>query len=126
MADRSKTRAKAIVASFYQTAGGTEPVRVWLRSRDLDDRYRRVIGGDIQVVEYSWPDVGKPLVAPLKGGIWEVRSTRPSRRIARVLFGVEAGLMIILHGFVKKTQATADGDLRLARRRLADWKENNP
>ena len=126
MADKSKKPEKAIVASFYQTAGGTEPVRSWLRSKELNDTDRRVIGGDIQVVEYTWPDVGKPLVAPLKGGVWEVRSALPSRRIARVLFGVEAGLMIILHGFVKKTQATPDGDLRLARKRLADWKVNNP
>ena len=85
-----------------------------------------MIGGDIQVVEYSWPVVGKPLVASLKGGVWEVRSTLPSRRIARVLFGVEGGLMIILHGFIKKTQATANEDIKLARKRLADWKENNP
>lgn len=126
MADKSKKREKAVVASFYQTAGGKEPVRDWLRGKSLDDNDRRVIGGDIQMVEYSWPDVGKPLVGALKGGVWEVRSSLPSRRIARVLFGVEAGLMIILHGFVKKTQATPDGDLKLARKRLADWKANNP
>jgi hypothetical protein len=91
MADKFKTPEKAIVASFYQTAGGAEPVRSWLRSKDLDDRDRRVIGGDIQVVEYSWPDVGKPLVAPLKGGVWEVRSTLPSRRIARILLVLKQG-----------------------------------
>jgi hypothetical protein len=56
-----------------------------LRSKDLDDTDRRVIGADIQVVEYIWPDVGKPLVAPLKDGVWEVRSALPSRRIARIL-----------------------------------------
>ncbi len=126
MVGKSGKPEKSIVASFYQTAGGAEPVRSWLRSKDLDDTDRRVIGGDIQVVEYAWPDVGKPLVAPLKGGIWEVRSALPSRRIARVLFGVEAGLMIIPHGFIKKTQATPGDDLKLARKRWADWKANNP
>lgn len=126
MADKSKKREKAVVATFYQTAGGKEPVRDWLRGKSLDDDDRRVIGGDLQMVEYSWPDVGKPLVGALKGGVWEVRSSLPSRRIARVLFGVEAGLMIILHGFVKKTQATPDEDLKLARKRLVDWKANNP
>ena len=60
MADKSKKPEKAIVASFYQTAGGTEPVRSWPRSKELNDTDRRVIGGDIQVVEYTWPDVGKP------------------------------------------------------------------
>ena len=83
MADKSKKRQKAIVASFYQTAGGTEPVRSWLKSKDLDDTDRRVIGADIQVVEYTWPDVGKPLVAPLKGGVCITEPTHRARAVWR-------------------------------------------
>ncbi|MEQ1888399.1 MAG: type II toxin-antitoxin system RelE/ParE family toxin, partial [Alphaproteobacteria bacterium] len=70
-------------------------------------------------------DVGKPLVGAMKGGLWEVRSNLPSKRIARVLFGVEGGLMVILHGFVKKTAQTPGEDLKLARKRWTDWNKYN-
>lgn len=33
--------------------------------------------------------------------------------------------MILLHGFIKKTQATDKGDIDLAETRYKDWKENH-
>ncbi len=38
-------------------------------------------------------------------------------RIARVLFTVEAGVMVLLHGFIKKSQGTPASDLKLAESR---------
>ncbi len=119
-------RAKVIIATFYASAAGNQPVRDWLRSAGLTDDCRKEIGSDIHRVECEWPDVGKPLVGAMKGGLWEVRSNLPSKRIARVLFGVEGGLMVILHGFVKKTAQTPDEDLKLARKRWTDWNKYNP
>ena len=49
--------------------------------------------------------------------MWEVRTSLPSNRIARVLFGVQQGRILVLHGFIKKTQKTPPDDLVLARRR---------
>jgi phage-related protein len=37
--------------------------------------------------------------------------------IARVIFTVDHGCMVLLHGFIKKTQATPRTDLDLARKR---------
>jgi phage-related protein len=48
-------------------------------------------------------------------GLWEIRSDLPSNRIARVLFSVHQGKILVLHGFIKKTQKTPDDDLALAR-----------
>lgn len=59
-----------------------------------------------------------PYCRPMDDGLFEVRSNISSSRIARVLFGIVAGQMVLLHGFVKKTQATPQGDLELARKRL--------
>jgi phage-related protein len=58
-----------------------------------------------------------PLCRSLGKGIWEVRSTITNGRIARVIFCVADGHMVLLHGFVKKTQKTPLSDLDLARRR---------
>ena len=126
MADNKKIqRQKVIVATFYQSKAGAKPVLDWLKSKVLSDADRQVIGSDMQMVEYGWP-VGKPLVGSMKGGLWEVRSTLPSKRETRVFFGVEKGRMVLVHAIIKKTQATPDDELDLARERWADWKKANP
>jgi phage-related protein len=97
---------------LYQSPSG-EPVRERLKS--LDDE-RRVIGEDIKDVEFSWP-IGMPLCRSLGKGLWEVRSDLPDGRIARVLFCVVASQMVLLHGFIKKTQKTSAADIELALKR---------
>jgi phage-related protein len=74
------------------------------------------LGEDIKTVQFGWP-LGMPLVAHLENGIWEVR-TRLSTRIARVLFVLDGGVMVLLHGFIKKEQKTAKPELDLAKDRL--------
>lgn len=108
---------KRLPAAFYRLPSGREPVREWLKSLDPADR--KIIGEDIKDVEFSWP-IGMPLVRPLGGGLWEVRSEITQGRIARVVFCIAEQLMVLLHGFVKKTQKTPDADLDLARRRKKD------
>ena len=75
-----------------------------------------MIGEDIKDVEFAWP-LGMPLVKNLGEGLWEVRSSLPGNRIARVLFCVTDKEMVLLHGFIKKTQKTPSQDIELARRR---------
>jgi phage-related protein len=50
-------------------------------------------------------------------GLWEVRSDLTKGSIARVIFCVHEGQMVLLHAFVKKTQKTPDADLQLALKR---------
>jgi len=54
--------------------------------------------------------------------LWEVRSSLPSRTIARVLFFIDQGRIGVVHGFIKKTQTTPAGDLEIARRRMKEMK----
>ena len=96
---------------------GAEPVRDWLKSLPSEDR--REIGEDIATVEYGWP-VGMPVCRPLGQGLWEARSTLHGNRIARVIFCIAQGRMVLLHGFVKKTQKIPNEDLTLARSRMKE------
>jgi len=58
-----------------------------------------------------------PVCRSLGGGICEIRTHPAQDRIARVLFYIDAkGRMVLLHGFIKKTQKTPLNDLELARR----------
>lgn len=104
---------KRVPAVFYRTSMGTEPVRDWIRSRSADDR--KVIGADIATVERGWP-IGMPVCRPLGDGLWEVRSNIRDG-IARVLFCLHGGNLILLNSFVKKTQKTPDAEIDLARKR---------
>ena len=105
---------KRLPAHFYRQASGREPVREWLKGLIPPDR--RIVGEDIKDVEYPWP-IGLPLVRSLGGGLWEVRSTLTGGRIARVIFVVEHGCMVLLHGFIKKSQTIPKSALDLATRR---------
>ena len=76
-----------------------------------------MIGKDIQKVEFGWP-LGRPHCAPLGSGLWEVRSNLDGNRTARIIFSMRGGDMILLHGFIKKTQKLLKSDIVLARTRM--------
>src|SRR5258708_33014613 len=109
---------KKIAVVFDRTRSGKEVVRGWLRS--LDQKDRNAIGRDLMRVQYRWP-VGMPFCRFLGDGLWEARSDLPSRTIARTLFCIKDDRILVLHGFIKKTQKTPDAELALARRHKKEF-----
>lgn len=105
---------KKIVVVFFQTDSGNEPVREWLKSLSDDDR--QAIGNDIKTVEFGWP-IGMPVCRPLGNKLYEVRSNISDKRIARVIFTIIDNYMILLNGFIKKTQQTPKEEIDLALKR---------
>lgn len=105
-------------AYFYQTDLGNEPVREWLKSLATDDK--KAIGADIRTVQIGYP-IGMPLVRKLAPNLYEVRS-KITNGIARVIFTIDDNQMILLHGFVKKSQKTPQTDLDTAKARLTHYK----
>ena len=104
---------------FFRTDSGTEPVRKWLKS--LPVSHKKAIGEDIKTVQFGWP-LGMSLVEKLEPYLWEVRTKVPDG-IARVLFTVDGHIMILLHGFIKKTRKIPQKDIRIARSRLKQYQE---
>ena len=90
-------------------------MREWPTNLNADER--KIIGEDIKEVEFSWP-IGMPLVRSAGRGLWEVRSTLPQGRIARVLFCVTGKQMVLLQGFIKKSQKTPKREIDLALQRM--------
>ncbi|MGB5963355.1 MAG: type II toxin-antitoxin system RelE/ParE family toxin [Coleofasciculaceae cyanobacterium] len=111
--------SKKVPARFYKNEAGNEPVRDWLKSLGQSERY--LIGTDIKTVEYGWP-IGMPTCRPLGKGLFEVRTNLPDG-IARVIFCFYESELILLHGFIKKTQKTPKADLDLALSRKRDLEE---
>ena len=107
-------RTKKLQARFYETALGRKPVRDWLLDLRIEDR--RMIGHDIATIEFGWP-IGMPLCRPLGRGLWEARSDLNDRTIARIIFCTVKNEMVLLHGFIKKSQKAPLMDINLARKR---------
>ncbi len=90
-------RSKKLPAFFYETPGGNQPVRDWIK-KDLSPEDRQIVGTDIQKVEFGWP-------------------------IGRVIFCVMRGRMVLLNGFTKKTQKAPPREIGLALKRMKELQE---
>ncbi len=112
------SRKPILNVNFYRTDSGKEPVRDWLNSLTREEK--KIIGEDIKTAQFGWP-IGMPLIRSLGQGLYEVRSNL-ANRVSRVIFSVESGRMILLHGFIKKDQKTPQKDLGLALKRNAKLK----
>jgi len=84
---------------------------------------QRPYGGDeafapglVDRIRLARPEKGTLNSLPV-GGLFELSVSLRSRRIARVIVCPHGGELFALHGFIKKSQKTPDGDLKLARRR---------
>jgi len=100
---------------FFKNENGVEPVRKWLKDELLLDD-RKIIGEDIKTLQDGFP-IGMPLVRNLGNGLWEIRSTITGKRITRILFCHQGDSLILLHGFIKKTQQTPKKDIDIAAKR---------
>jgi phage-related protein len=99
---------------FFRLDSGREPVREWLKG--LNRESRKSIGEDIKTLQFGWP-VGMPLARKIGSDLWELRSHVTSG-IARTFFTVDRRKIVLLHGFVKKSQKTPSNELVIAKRRL--------
>ena len=108
---------KRVVAKFFVTDEGAEPVKEWLKSLAKADRH--TVGSDIGTVEFGWP-VGMPTCRPIRDGVREVRSSIKAGSVeARTYFGIDNGIMLLLHGEEGK-----DGQQDAIKLAVKRWKEH--
>lgn len=103
-----------IPVAFFALESGKEPVRDWLKALDKDSK--RAIGEDIKTLQFGWP-IGMPLARKIGDNLWELRS-KLDKGIARTFFTLYRNKLVLLHGFIKKSQKTPIKELSLAKRRL--------
>jgi len=105
---------RPIPVVFFRLNSGREPVREWLK--DMNRTNRKSVGEDIMTLQFGWP-VGMPLARKVDDGLWEIRS-HVSSGIARTFFTIFKRKIVLLHGFIKKSQKTPSNELATAKRRL--------
>lgn len=83
----------------------------------LQGRYLRLAD---MLEEHGPQALGMPHVRHLEGRLWELR-LKAREGIARAVYvAVKGRRIVVLHAFVKKSQATPQRALRTARRRLKE------
>ena len=111
-------REQPLKALFFETEQENQPCREFLQGLSKEDR--KEVGSDIFSVQNGFP-LGLPLCRKLTDALWEVRS-KITDGICRVIFAVEGNEMILLHGFIKKTQKTPPKEIKTAEQRLKEYR----
>lgn len=76
------------------------------------------------IEEFGPNEIGMPHTRPLGKGLFEIRA-KGNEGIGRALFCVIKGkVVIILNGFIKKTQKTPLKEIELARKRMIEVKKD--
>ena len=104
---------------FYKAASGNQPVREFLSN--LSDEDARTLAAEMKEVARE----GLTLARHLRGDIYEVRADGETQSY-RILFAPEGRhhhILLALEAFSKKTQKTPPDKIKLAERRLKDWRE---
>ncbi len=113
------TITKSFEIRFYQEASGKVPVLEWLKGFNKEDR--KIIDRDIKYTQYSWP-WKMPLIKPFGDGLMEIRTKLKDKQI-RVFFILHDGMIVLLHGFIKKTQKTPKSEMEIALKRAKQIKQ---
>jgi phage-related protein len=76
-------------------------------------------------MEVYGPNLGEPHTKAMGDGLFEMR-LKGAEGIARVFYcAIVDRRIVMLHAFVKKTQATPQNELQIARKRLQEIKNGN-
>lgn len=106
---------------LYSTEDGKEPVAEFLDS--LDRKMNAKLIGLMELLEEKGTELREPYSAPLEDGIFELRCKLGSN-ITRALYFFYVGKRIVItNGFIKKTQKTPPGEIKMAKDRRKDWIE---
>lgn len=106
---------------FYEEENGDCPVEEFINS--LDTKMRAKMVGLLELLEEKGNQLREPYSKLLDDGIFEIRCT-VGNNITRVLyFFYYEGKIILTNGFIKKTQKTPSGQIKLAKRRRADFRK---
>ena len=105
---------------FYETEDGHNYVKEFLDNIE-DSKLKAKVLHDIGLLQQFGTKLPKPHADYLEDGIWELR-TKQGSNIARTLyFTVSGKTIILLNGFVKKTQKTPPGVIKKAKDNRDDY-----
>ncbi|MBQ3826482.1 MAG: type II toxin-antitoxin system RelE/ParE family toxin [Spirochaetaceae bacterium] len=106
---------------MFQTEQRNQPCRDFILTLSREDK--KEVGAKIFEVQKGFP-MGLPLVRKMDSDLWEIR-VGITDGICRIFFTIAENMIILLHGFVKKSQKTLQNELETAQNRLRLFKDMN-
>ena len=108
---------------LYKTEAGKEVVAEFLDS--LPTKHKAKAFWEIDLLSEKGTSLREPYVKHIDGELWELR-IKFSSDISRIFYFVPTDTKIVLlHGFVKKTQKTPKLQIEKAVKNLNDYKGRN-
>ena len=104
---------------FYETEDQKTPVSDFLDS--LDAKMSAKMVGLMEILEEKGNELRMPYSQHLEDGIFELRCKFGSNITRALYFFFSGKRIVVTNGFVKKTQKTPMGEIRIAKERRADW-----
>jgi phage-related protein len=106
---------------FYETPSGNEIVLDFIRQLSAEEK--KIVGEDLKTVQIGFP-MGLPLCRPLGDGLYEIRSSLPSKREFRLIFFFDRAqqCLLVTHALFKKSAKLPKSDLDLARKRKEEFR----
>src|ERR1700675_1534303 len=105
------------IVDYYRGPGGARPVRAFLDGLSVAARAR--VAAALTMLEQEGNQLRFPRSRSLGAGLHEMRIAHPEGPF-RIIYGYRPGRrVVLLHGFVKRTEQTPPEALQLARERFA-------
>ena len=104
--------------NYFREASGRSPVESFIDALSTEEKVDTMVG--IDMLRSHGVALGRPWVAPLRKGLWELR-IRTRRQIRILYFLGTARAFVLLHAFVKKTRAVPDSEIQIATRRMRQY-----
>ena len=107
---------------FYETERGDNFVAEFLDG--LTEKTRNKTLAWIAMLKKYGPDLKRPYTDLLDGPIRELR-VQFARDEVRLLYFFAGAVIVLTHGFIKKTNKVPLGEIEEAKRIMADWRRRN-
>ena len=113
-----KSGGSNLSVSFVELDSGKQPVEDWIENLPIGDKIK--VMHDIELIQTGVITNRHPKIKDIKGvkGLREIRCNLSSKRIARLLFCVKNQTLVLLHGFIKKTNKTPKKEIAVAKSRM--------
>ncbi len=104
---------------YYETATGRKPVLNWIEDMRPTAKARAL--QYIDQLQLLGLEAREPLVKPLGDKLYELRWKAEDKQHRIAYFAAAGRTFVLLHGFIKKAQATPQQDIDTAKERMEDY-----
>ena len=116
----TKGTSKTNYSCFYfTTESGKSPVEEFINS--LDEKTQDKFIFKKELLEHFGPQLRRPHTDYIGSGIFELRFKGEEGQIRVLFFFLHEKKIILVHGFVKKTQRTPGKEIKIAKQRRKEY-----